>query len=105
MYTGKVVDLSTVVETDAVLSAAEIEDVQARSAADAIAMAPILAKQADIANARAEAMADNIVQNIENHTPAECMTYVDNNTATLAAVRALLKKMVLIQCVQVKQGL
>lgn len=58
-----------------------------------------------IAVARAEAQADNIVQYFVTHTPLECAAYVEDNTATLAAMRTLLKKMAMVLCVLAKGSL
>ena len=52
-----------------------------------------------------EVKADTFVANFINMTPAQVAAYVDNNTATLAATRALLKKMSLMLLILTKQGL
>jgi hypothetical protein len=53
-------------------------------------------KAATFATDQAAAKADTFVANFLNMTPAQVETYVENNTANLAATRALLRKMALM---------
>lgn len=57
------------------------------------------------AAAKAEAKADNIVQYLRDHTPAECAQYVQNNVTDLASAKAFLKKVAIVLCVLSKESL
>lgn len=46
--------------------------------------------------AKAEVKADAFIANFITLTPTQVATYVDNNTATLATMRALVKKLALV---------
>lgn len=61
-------------------------------------------RDADVA-ARTAAKADNIVQYLRDHTPAECEAYVQANITDLASARAFLKKVAVVMCVLSKQSL
>lgn len=52
-----------------------------------------------------EIKADTFVANFINMTPAQVTAYIDNNTATLAATRSLLKKMGIMLLLLAKQAL
>jgi hypothetical protein len=62
-------------------------------------------RDADDAEADAEVRADAFVANFVQLTPTQVAAYVENNTATLAAMRAVLKKMALMLLVLAKRGL
>lgn len=64
----------------------------------------IAAQEALIA-AKAEAQADNIVQYLRDHTPAECAQYVENNVTNLASAKAFLKKVAVVLSVLAKESL
>jgi hypothetical protein len=66
---------------------------------DAIAQA-----EADAA-AKDAAKADNVVQYLRDHTPAECSDYVQDNVTDLASAKAFLKKVAVVLCVLSKQSL
>mgnify|MGYP001412561750 CR=1 FL=1 len=100
-----VLNVATGEVTQVPLTPEEIAAADAATAAEQGRMAPILAQQQALAAARAEAQADNIVQYLRDHTPLECEQYVENNTATLAATRALLEKMAMVLCVLAKESL
>ena len=64
------------------------------------------AQQAAAAQAaKEEAKADNVVQYLRDHTPAECEAYVQANVTDLASARDLLKKFAVVLCVLAKQTL
>lgn len=58
-----------------------------------------------VAQAKAEAQADNIVQYLRDHTPAECVQYVQDNVTDLASAKAFLKKVAIVLCVLSKESL
>jgi len=55
--------------------------------------------------AKAEAKADNVVQYLRDHTPAECVDYVNTNVTDLASAKQLMKKFAVVLCVLSKQSL
>ena len=67
-----------------------------------------LAKEAErvaIAQAKADAKADNIVQYLRDHTPAECEQYVQTNVTDLPTAKAFLKKVAVVLCALSKESL
>lgn len=66
---------------------------------DAIAQA-----EADAA-AKTAAKADNVVKYLRDHTPAECVDYVNTNVTDLASAKQLMKKFAVVLCVLSKQNL
>lgn len=54
------------------------------------------AKVADIAQAKADARADNFVQQFVNMTPAQLIAYVNANVSNLADAKQLLTKLALM---------
>lgn len=62
-------------------------------------------EQQALLDAKAEAKADNVVQYLRDHTPAECEAYVQTNVTDLASAKALLKKFAIVLCVLSKQNL
>lgn len=58
-----------------------------------------------VAQAKSEAQADNIVQYLRDHTPAECAQYVQDNVTDLASAKAFLKKVAIVLCVLSKESL
>ena len=81
-----------VIETTPVLDAGVWKQAWSVVAASAEEIAARQTNAADDA-AAAEIKADAFVTNFISMTPTQVATYVDNNTATLAAMRALVKKM------------
>lgn len=73
------------------------EEQAAEAAAEAARVALIAAK--------AEAKADNIVQYLRDHTPAECAQYVQGNVTDLASAKAFLKKVAIVLCALSKESL
>jgi hypothetical protein len=69
------------------------------------AAAAAAAQAADAADAKAAAKADNVIQYLRDHTPAECEAYVQANVTDLASARALMKKFAVALCVLSKQSL
>lgn len=63
-----------------------------------------LLREAD-AQARADARADNIVQYLRDHTPAECEQYVQDNVTDLASAKAFLRKVAIVLCALSKGSL
>lgn len=63
------------------------------------------AAQKALIAAKAEAQADNIVQYLRDHTPAECARYVQDNVTDLASAKAFLKKVAIVLCVLSKESL
>lgn len=55
--------------------------------------------------AKAEAKADNVVQYLRDHTPAECAQYVQDNVTDLASAKAFLKKVAIVLCMLSKESL
>jgi len=76
-----------------------------QEAANLTAPPPPTAEQVADATAKAEAKADNVVQYLRDHTPAECEAYVQANVTDLASARALMKKFAVVLCVLAKQTL
>lgn len=62
-------------------------------------------RDADDAEADVEVRADAFVTNFVAMTPAQVAAYIENNTATLAATRAVLKKMAIMLLALAKRGL
>jgi hypothetical protein len=67
----------------------------------------IAERQRDAADAEADAevRADAFVANFVAMTPAQVAAYVENNTATLAAMRAVLKKMAVMLLILARREL
>lgn len=63
------------------------------------------AQQATISAAKAEAQADNAVQYLRDHTPAECEQYVQDTVTDLASAKAFLKKVAIVLCALSKESL
>jgi hypothetical protein len=61
-------------------------------------------KVASLATDTAAARADTFVANFLAMTPAQVETYIENNTANLAATRALLKKIAIMLQILVRRG-
>ena len=79
------------------LTAPTPEELAAAAAAEAVRVAD--------AQAKADAKADNVVQYLRDHTPAECSDYVQDNVTDLASAKAFLKKVAVVLCVLSKQSL
>ena len=67
-------------------------------------LAAIAQAEAD-AQAKAEAKADNVIQYLRDHTPAECEAYVQAQVTDLASAKQLMKKFAVALCVLAKQSL
>lgn len=67
-------------------------------------LAPSAEAIADAA-AYAEARADNVVQYLRDHTPAECEQYVQDKVTDLASAKALMRKFAVVLCVLAKHNL
>lgn len=53
--------------------------------------------------ARAEVKADAVITYLTNHTPAECVQYVQDNVTDLASAKAFLKKVAMALSILSKQ--
>lgn len=73
-------------------------------AAAAAAAAALKAEQEADRIARNEAREDAVIQYLRDHTPAECVSYVNTNVTDLASAKDLLKKYAVILCVLAKQN-
>lgn len=62
------------------------------------------ALQIDELAARESAKTDLVVRYLRDHTPAECVSYVQTNVTDLASAKDLLKKYAVILCVLAKQN-
>lgn len=101
------------IEINAVTGQTQVIQLTAEEEAAAIARhneieaieAPKRAQAAADAAAKAEAKADNIVQYLRDHTPAECAQYVQGNVTDLASAKAFLKKVAIVLCVLSKESL
>jgi len=51
------------------------------------------------AEAKAEAKFDTVVKYLRDHTPTECVQYVESNVDDLASAKALMKKFAIVLCV------
>lgn len=100
-----VFDLKTGQQVVVPLTPEEEADAVARTAAEQAEQAPIIASRAALIAAKSEAQADNIVQYLRDHTPAECAQYVQGNVTDLASAKAFLKKVAIVLCVLSKESL
>lgn len=100
-----VFDLKTGQQVVVPLTAKEEADAVARTAAEQAEQAPIIASRAALIAAKAEAKADNIVQYLRDHTPAECAAYVQDNVNTLADAKTILGKFAMALSVLSKESL
>lgn len=98
-----VINVTTGEQTVVPLTAEEIADAQARTAAEATSPARLAEEAASAA--KAYAGADAVVQYLRDHTPAECEAYVMANVTDLPSARALLAKFAVALCVLTKQNL
>lgn len=57
------------------------------------------------AAAKTSAKADNVVQYLRDHTPAEVEAYVQANVTDLASAKQLMKKFAVVLCVLTKDSL
>jgi hypothetical protein len=85
------------------LTPEEVADAEARTLAEL--NDPIRLLRIADAQAKEEAKADNVVQFLREHTPAECVDYVQTNVTDLASAKALMKKFAIVLCVLSKQSL
>lgn len=99
-----VFDLKTGQQVVVPLTPEEEADAVARTAAEQAEQAPIIAARSALIAAKAEAQADNIVQYLRDHTPAECAQYVQDNVTDLASAKAFLKKVAIVLCVLSKES-
>jgi len=87
------------------ITGAEAADLLKPTPEEEAAAAAAEALRAADAAAKAEAKADNVVQYLRDHTPAECSDYVQDNVTDLASAKAFLKKVAVVLCVLSKQSL
>lgn len=97
------IDLQTGQQT--IVSLTSEEGVDAATRTNAEASDPARLQALADAQAKASAQADNVIQYLINHTPAECDSYVQTNVTDLASAKAFLRKVAIALCVLAKMEL